>query len=75
MDTNLAKSQIVSLLTVTDSNTEVSIKLGWISLGFLLEEDGFWFLADGHYNPLGMRSFNTKEAALAALLEYWKNDD
>lgn len=74
MDLNLAKSQIASLITVIDSGTEVEVKLGWTSLGRLLEEDGLWYPSDGHYDPLGMRSFKTKEAALAALLEYRKND-
>lgn len=74
MDLNLAKSQIASLLTVTDSGTEVVVKLGWTTLGMLLEEDGLWYIADGHYKSLGMTPHRTKEAALAALLEYWKND-
>lgn len=74
MDLNLAKSQIASLLTIIESDTEVAIKLGWTTLGMLLEDDGMWYIADGHYKPLGMTPFKTKEAALVALLDYWKND-
>jgi methyl coenzyme M reductase subunit D len=61
------------LLTIQDDEVELSVKLGWVTLGTVNEDEGKWYPTIGNRELLSL-GYNTKEEALQKILDYYKND-
>jgi hypothetical protein len=72
MDANSFVEQFKSLITIEDDDITVDVKLGWITLATINEEDGMWYVSMNN-KEIGMGK-PTKEQALQYLLEYFKED-
>lgn len=65
--------QLKGLVTVTDGELEVEIKLGWKTIATLYEEDGAWYVVMGQQQ--GVRGHPSKEEALKAVIAYFRDSD
>jgi hypothetical protein len=60
-----------SMLTVTETDTDMDVKLGWMTVAHITEEDGEWFVTmRGDKLPLDSMGWVSKEEALGRLVKY-----
>lgn len=63
-----------NLLSIEDNDTDVDVNFGWKRIAAVIEDNGRWFpYALG--KPISTGNYATKEAALVAIITYFKNDD
>jgi hypothetical protein len=74
MNDNL--NDLKQLITITESDTDMSVKLGWMTLVNISEEDGLWYLDGngGHGAPVSTFGYGSKEAALKKVVEWFAKD-
>jgi hypothetical protein len=62
------------LITITESDTDVSVKLGWRTIATISEDDGLWYLdGGGEDGPTSVGGYRTKQAALAAVVKFYED--
>ena len=74
MSIHTSLTSLHNMLTLSDvSSTDATVKLGWMTVATLVEEEGEWFVT----MPIGTRSMpisvvgdKTMEAALERLVKY-----
>jgi len=62
--------KLKDLLTIEESDTDVIIKLGWVTIACLEEEDGRWFPRMPGNKTISVWGFVSKELAFEYLLHY-----
>jgi hypothetical protein len=71
-DTGPYLEKLKSLLTITDSEVEVEIKLGWVTIGRIEEEDGLWYPSINNKTMATLGK--TKEQAIEFIIRYYMED-
>ena len=67
-------ANLKSMITMEEDDVEVVIKVGWITIARLVEEDGRWFPTIPSVKEISTMGFKTKELAFDGLLHYLKID-
>jgi hypothetical protein len=73
MNDNL--NDLKQLITITESDTDMSVKLGWMTIANISEDDGLWYLDSSRESggPWSTGGYGTKEAALAAVVKFYRD--
>lgn len=61
------------LLTIQDDEVELSVKLGWLTLGTVSEDEGKWYPSVQNKEIVSL-GFDTKEEAMQKVINYYIND-
>ena len=64
-----------AILTIDDSDVEVTVRMGWKTIAMLEEQNGRWFLTVDGKDCGRMLGYSSKEKALEGLIAYLTIDD